>query len=251
MITPIRKNQLRKPRMIMFDYGNTLIHEDVFSAMAGYDAVLDFAVSNPMDVTPFRLAKLNDEYFEFLNKNAHANGIEVHHHCFFRTLFDRFALEFDVPYEALETIYWDTAARGRPAPGIQQVLFYLRTHGIRAAVVSNISFSAEALAERLRDRLPGSDFEFVVASSEYGIRKPEELLFRAALGRSGLAPEDIWFCGDTPSADVLGAAGVGMYPVLYRHPDIYPETDLSALEGTDYLFITDWAQLIPVIEKAE
>lgn len=242
---------MKKPRMVLFDYGNTLIHEDPFDARAGFEALLDYAVSNPDGVTAAQLCRYNDELYDFFENNANSNEVEVHHHCLFRALFHRSRLEFELPLEVLETIYWDTSSRGRPAPGIQQVLFYLRTHGIRTGVVSNMSFSGAAMEERLHDRLPGNGFELVVTSSEYGIRKPNRLLFQAALGRSGLPAEDIWFCGDNPVADVAGCAQVGMFPVFYRHPEVYAETDLSALKGIDHLYITHWDQFIPAVEKAE
>lgn len=242
---------MKKPAMVLFDYGNTLIHEDPFDAIAGYSAVLSYAVSNPCDVTAEELKKVNDEVFAFFQDNAHCNGVEVHHHCMFRTIFDRYRLKFDIPFDGLETVFWDTAAPGHAAPGISDVLAYLRSQGIRTGVVSNISFSREAMSDRLCDRLPGCDFEFVVTSSEYGFRKPERLLFDAAIGLSGLPAEEIWFCGDTPVADVVGSSGAGMFPVLYRNPDVHPETDFSAVDGIDYLYITHWDQFIPALMKAE
>jgi len=89
-----------------------------------------------------------------------------------------------------------------------------------------------------------------MTSSEYGIRKPNALLFKAALGLSGLPAEDIWFCGDNPVADVTGCSGVGMFPVFYRHPEVYASTDLSLVKDIDHLYITHWDQFIPALENS-
>lgn len=242
---------MKKPRMVLFDYGNTLIHEDPFDAHAGFTALLDFAVSNPDNVTAAKLCEYNDELYDFFENHANIYDAEVHHHHLFRALFDRSRLEFEMPFEVLETIYWDTSSRGRPAPGVHEMLRWLRTHGIPTGVVSNMSFSGAAMEERLHDRLPGSDFRFVMTSSEYGIRKPNSLLFRAALSRSGLPAEDIWFCGDNPVADVQGSSAVGMFPVFYRHPEVYAHTDMSLVEGIDHLYITGWDEFIPALETAQ
>lgn len=242
---------LKKPKMVLFDYGNNIIHEDPFDSYAGFTALLDVAVKNPDGVTAAQLCEYNDELYDFFENKANVNEVEVHHHCLFRALFHRSRLEFGLPMVDLETIYWDASAPGRPAPGIEPVLRWLGEQGIPTGVVSNMSFSGECMERRLRARLPYNDFSFVMTSSEYGIRKPNHLLFRAAIGRSGLAAKDIWFCGDNPVADVAGSSAVGMFPVFYRHPEVYPETNLSMVEDIDHLYITHWDQFIPAIEKAK
>jgi putative hydrolase of the HAD superfamily len=53
----------------------------------------------------------------------------------------------------------------------------------------------------------------VVVSADIGWRKPRPEIFRAALERTGLAPEDVVFVGDSWEEDVLGAAALGMATV--------------------------------------
>lgn len=242
---------MKKPSVVLFDYGNTLIHEDPFDGVAGYAALLKLAVSNPEGITAEQLRLHNDELFEYLSEHAFPVGLEIHHHFFFRTLFDRFGLRFDLPFDRLETVYWDAASPGRAAPGIIDALDALHAQGIRTGVVSNISFSCAAMTQRLAHRLCGRPFEFVMTSSEYGVRKPKEFLFRAALGRCGVPAEEIWFCGDNPVADVAGSHRVGMQPVWYRSPLVYPETDRSKAKDIPHLYITRWEELTAAVDAAE
>lgn len=64
--------------------------------------------------------------------------------------------------------------------------------------------------------MPDSRFEFVIASSEYMVRKPNPRIFRLALQKAGLSPDRVWFCGDNVRADVEGAHAAGLFPVWYE-----------------------------------
>lgn len=48
-------------------------------------------------------------------------------------------------------------------------------------------------------------FEFVIASSDYGVMKPNRYLFQAGIVKSGLEAKDIWYVGDKMAVDVRGA----------------------------------------------
>jgi putative hydrolase of the HAD superfamily len=56
--------------------------------------------------------------------------------------------------------------------------------------------------------------EFVLDSSEVGVEKPDPRIFRLALERAGLAPDEAVYVGDIYSIDVLGARAAGMGAVL-------------------------------------
>ena len=76
-------------------------------------------------------------------------------------------------------------------------------------VVSNFDHTPSALGVLEREAL-GTYFRTVVISEAVGWRKPHPRIFREALDALGVAPQDALFIGDSPEADVAGAAGVGM-----------------------------------------
>jgi putative hydrolase of the HAD superfamily len=90
----------------------------------------------------------------------------------------------------------------------------LRDRGLKTGLVSN-AFDPGWLLHRdlaqmgLEDRL-----HVAVFSSEVGRRKPDESIFRAALDKLGVAPEDALFVGDRRYEDVRGAKELGMTTVL-------------------------------------
>jgi putative hydrolase of the HAD superfamily len=94
-------------------------------------------------------------------------------------------------------------------PDSAPVLAALRERGIRRVVVSNWDASRH---ERLQET--GIEVDGALASAELGVAKPARAIFAAALELAGTAPEETWHVGDTPDADVEGALGSGLRPVL-------------------------------------
>ncbi len=217
---------MKKPSAILFDYGHTLANETAFDSLAGYAALLPYAADNPRGITAEQLAARDSEMFGYLMANVHDLDIELNHQIFFRTLFESLGLRFDIPPVQQELIYYNAACQIiSPMPGAAELLDWLWEKGIPTGVVSNISFSGGALRERIRSILPNERFRFVMASSDYGWRKPSRFLFDAAIANIGLPAGEIWFCGDNTQADVMGAAAAGMTPVWVDSPIICPYRD--------------------------
>ena len=134
---------------------------------------------------------------------------------------------------------------------LQEMLAELRTRGIRTGVISNLGWSGEALADRLHRLLPEHAFEFVISSSDYGVRKPNPLIYRAALAKAGLSPEEVWFCGDQIDADVFGAQSVGIFPVWYEDttiPNGFARKNACLTITGEHLHIHHWHELIAALD---
>jgi putative hydrolase of the HAD superfamily len=88
----------------------------------------------------------------------------------------------------------------------------LREKGFRLGMISNTSDDDNV--QQLLDRWSLRPFfETIVTSAGCGIRKPDEQIFREALTRLHLPPEQTAMVGDTPDADILGANRSGMFAV--------------------------------------
>jgi len=112
---------------------------------------------------------------------------------------------------------------------------------IRTAVISNIDFSVSLLKERLDALYPNNQFEFVIGSSDYGVRKPAKYLFELGIMKSGLAPKDIWYVGDKIRTDVEGSSAVGMTPVLYMNErNSYEHIPENIIAINDMLKLLDY-----------
>ena len=150
-------------------------------------------------------------------------------------LFDRLGLKFSISVDEIERLIWENDAKIIPVKGAGELLEYLNEEGIRTAVISNLDFSGYLLEERLNQLYPNNRFEFVIASSDYGIRKPHRYLFEVGITRSGLKPGDIWYVGDKVEEDVVGSRNCGMMPVLYKSEyNAYGDTPDNVLTVEHY-----------------
>ena len=95
---------------------------------------------------------------------------------------------------------------------MRELMRALREAGVRTALLSN-SWGGTGYP---RDLFPEM-FDVVVISSEVGMRKPEEKIFRHAAALLGLEPEECVFIDDI-EANVLAAEAVGLVGVHHREP---------------------------------
>lgn len=236
-----------KPKMIFFDYGLTLLNEPDFNSLRGDLALFQYIIENPNQVSAEEIGAFARRAF-LAAEPARTSGFEIHEHTLLRFVNDSLGLRYSLTIEEQERVFWENASTMEPMPHIEQLLQYLSASGIRTAVVSNISFSGEALRRRIDAALPDNHFEFVVASSDYGVRKPNPLIFQVALQKAGIAPKDVWFCGDNFQADIIGALGAGMFPVWY-HGESKEENQQTQVTDSDCLTINDWPELVDVLKE--
>lgn len=243
------RNIPKKPKFVIFDYGETLVHEDHFLPVPGFEAMLAHAVKNPHSYTAENLAAMFADAFQELRRKVLHTGMEVPHIPRVRWLTEICDLEFDLNETEVEKIFWDGAAPGYPTPGMAQLLAKMRAGGIGTGVVSNIGFSGASLANRIAEIYPEHRFDFIMSSCDYLLLKPNPHLFRLALKKTGCDASDVWFFGDNRYADIAGAAACGIFPVYY-------DCDLGCAfrsnpeveQMPECLSVNCWEELYPVFE---
>ena len=242
---------MRRPQMILFDYAHTLAWEPEPDFLRAEEELFRHVVSNPNGVTPQEAAQLGTELF-LAGRDCRHSGWEPHEHQMLRLKYDLLGLTLDVSLAEAEEILWTAVSPGEAMPGAQEMLAGLRARGLRTGVISNLGWTGAALSARLKRLLPGHTFEFVIASSDYALRKPNPLIFRAALGKARLSPEDVWFCGDQIGADVIGAQSVGVFPVWYEEntiPNGFARKNAGLTITGPHLHIHRWDALLTAIDQ--
>ncbi len=207
-----------KPEMLFFDYGHTLCYEPVQDYRAGWAAVLSHAVENRSGINAGELHDLCMGTYRRLYDQMRPLELETDGFKLDATIYDYLGLKFDVPLEELEYIRWCATEPIYPMEGIESFLTLCSELGIRTAVISNLSYSGDALRRRINETLPYHNFEFIVASSECVFRKPSEWIFRRAMGIANVTPDKCWFVGDDVRCDIEGAARAGIWPVWFKCP---------------------------------
>lgn len=239
---------MKKPKMILFDYGQTLANEARFDGVRGTSEVLKHAARNKYGLSAeqvqARADELNRELGRFDPANRHKFQIEAPNHMFTAYLYESLGIELSLTAEQIDRIFWDAAAPGVPTDGIEGFLEFLYQCGIRTGVISNISYAGSVVEGRINELLPNHHFEFIIATSEYMYRKPNRKIFELALEKAELGAEEVWYVGDSYECDVVGARNAGLFPVHYigAMETAYEQRD-------DVTVIKSWTELEEFIKN--
>ena len=236
--------------MIIFDYAGTLLTIDVHNGLRGMKSVMTYVVKNPRNLTAEQVHDVKNSLYAQVCIPARKIGVEIQKQSFDKLLFEFLNLEFSIGYAELERIYWENSSQVSKTPNIEKLLAYLRENNIRSGVLSNLKYSGSALRERINKNLPDNDFEFILSTCDYIMRKPNPLIFELALRKSGLMADEVWFCGDTIDYDVVGAKNVGIFPVWYKEVTTIESQERSTTQSANTcLNIYNWDELISFLEK--
>lgn len=242
----LEKFGMKLPKMILFDYGQTLGNEK-FDGLRGTEAVLQHAIENKYNRTAADVQAAADEINQELGRfdpvKRHLIQAEIPNDMFTNYLYESQGIRLSISGAEIDKVFWDAAAPAVPTEGIAEFLEFLYEKGIRTGVISNIAYCGEVVAERINELLPKHHFEFIIATSDYLFRKPNKRIFELALQRAGLEPEDVWYIGDQYKADVEGARNAKITPVWYAGA-----IDLPYEEKDDVLTVRSWAELKECLE---
>lgn len=242
---------MNKPKMILFDYGHTLLYENDHDAERGNRAIYQYITKNPKAISFEQFNRVINDTFAKIR--ADRGGVDINEDDFLRLVLEYMNVELSVSLEEAERIIWNGISEGAIMPKADRMIAYLNENHIRMGVISNLCWSGRALRERLDRLLPHNRFEFVIASCEYIVKKPDRMLFEIALNKAGLSADEVWYCGDSIGADVYGAHSAGIFPVLYEGETDEPNPFAGQNDGYEipfaHLRITDWDELIGALEK--
>ena len=112
----------------------------------------------------------------------------------------------------------------------------LQNWDIKMGIISNTT--TPVFMKHFERKSLGLDsyFDFSIYSSEFPFRKPHPSIFKLALKRLDLAPEDTLYVGDNLTADVGGSMGVGMRCAwlnregVINDKDLQPDFEIQSLE---------------------
>jgi len=236
---------MHEPRAILFDLGGTLLEQVEFDPRAGQVRLLELATANPRGATLDALHEAAETLSTEMNDRRYASWIEFPATAMTRLIYERFGITFEQSAQQLELEFMRAAAQMRPEPHVFKALDRVEERGLPVAVLSNTAFTGIALEDELERHGFAGRFCFVMASADYGFRKPHPDLFVTAAGRLGLAPDDIWYIGDSLAFDMAGARSAGLRTVWYNRAE-------GAEDGTPFdAQIRDWRELADLLPKAD
>ncbi len=98
-----------------------------------------------------------------------------------------------------------------PFPGAIETLHELKEKGVRMALITNGSEQAQ---RKKIDQFGLADFfDYILIEGEFGIGKPDERVYRQAMKKLSVEPEDCWMVGDNLEWEVEVPQNLGIFAV--------------------------------------
>jgi 2-haloalkanoic acid dehalogenase type II len=211
-------------KAVLFDAYGTLVRDDGLMLVPGR-IVADHGLSASVDEV---FGAWIDGYWDATQRAPFRTLRQIQ-----RDIFASLLRGFDVGAdpEPYVDLFFELTTRVELFPEVPAVFAALR--GTRTAIVSNAD----------REHLAAWTFtlpvEFAVVSEDVGAYKPDPRVFRAALERLGLEPDEVLHVGDSDVDDVKGAKAAGLRVAWVnrrgraRRPDVpapdFEIRDLTAL----------------------
>ena len=109
---------MTKPKMILFDYGQTLVNEAKFDGVKGTEAVLQYATRNKYNRTAAEIQavadEMNGELGRFDPARRHLLQVEIPNDMFCGYLYESQGVELSIKGAMRDKVFWDAASPGVP-----------------------------------------------------------------------------------------------------------------------------------------
>lgn len=219
-----------RPRTVFWDIGGVIV--ELASIRTGYAAFVDGLAAeygfDPEDALESWKTTLGD----------HFRGREGNR---YRLARDGYAKATAELFDGDPPADWDSRLEAaleealEPKPAAVETIATLSASGFGLAIVSDVDTPE---ARSMLDTLGVWDhFDHVTTSEAIGYTKPDERMFRDALGATDADPERTVMIGDRYDHDIVGAAALGIETVGYG-PDAWgPKADHEIDDLRDVLGI--------------
>jgi len=189
-------------RAALLDLGNTVLREHSYNLCTGFDSIsqhLNPSQSIDKLIDSINATQIETTEFSVLNWIKHNTRIS----------------DNEVSTEFLEACLWNHTVTLEPIEQVKESLEFLKGNGVRIAALSNAIFSANCIQLELKKHNLDQYFEFVISSSNIGIRKPATALFKLALETLNLPSSSVCYIGDNWNADIIGADSADILPIHF------------------------------------
>lgn len=199
----------KAPEVIFFDIGGTLLNFNIEPSQLFSAIMKGHGLAVPPAALYRTMTAVEADFPTPLGISAQSEG--AYWRAFDEQILARLGLK-PTP-EVLEEVArrFRTELTLEPFAESLKVLAQIQERGVPLGVISNASHGI--LGDIKRTGL-SPFFEHIVYSQAVGVAKPDPAIFKEALTRFGVEPSKTWHIGDNPLADVEGARGVGIHPVL-------------------------------------
>jgi len=201
-------------KAVLFDFGLTLVHSKRW-----FDIEVETLVEDSLDILKEKgIIELSKEelvmarnFYIELREEARNTGKEI---TAFNTVDSALInlgikLKKEVVNSAIEQLYKECLPTIRLGNGVEETLNRLVKDGYILSIISNAHYSPFILwvLDKFKIR---KYFNDVIVSADVGKRKPFDEIYKIALNRLNIKPEEAFFVGDYYPYDIVGAKNAGM-----------------------------------------
>jgi len=207
-----------KIKAVLFDLGDTLVSlsapETVF-----HKILCSFDIHTPIETIKEAVEKTESE---FGNVKYEPSYGKVSYEEFWKKWNSRVLMRLGLPADkkVIESTLtkWFDYAECNAYPEVREVLSKLKQIGLKTGIISgayeediNIMLEKAHLSEEL--------FDITIGANTIKKSKPHPDVFRYALSKLNVKPDETLFVGDTVEADCKGAESVGIKAVLIKREE--------------------------------
>lgn len=179
----------------------------------------------------------------------HDNKYEISFEVLFQIALKLHGIKINLPREKWEET-WCVHYVPTPVDGIHDFLDYLKSKGVKMAVLSNTILSSKITIKFIEEALQikfSDYFEFLLASSEEGPKKPNPLFFQIGMKKAGVeAGQNALYIGDSFVADIIGSSSAGLKPCY-----VMTRGDMSDDRVRGFFSFTQYKELIKFVEETD
>lgn len=212
-----QKPESREVKALLFDFGGTLAFLDYELLAAEFsrpDRKLDALT---LEYAEYEGRAMIDRFMMGDRSNSVITGYEMFFRGWMRAagIPEEEILEHGARFQSIhrESTLWRVVR-----PGTFEALEELKSQGYKLGIVSNAEGQVEGDAHRFG---LAPFFDTIIDSHVVGVEKPDPRIFRIALERLGVAPEETRFAGDIYSIDMIGARAAGIEGALIDQHNRY------------------------------
>lgn len=234
---------------VFFDCWDTVIRFKMKTEDWNVQPLYDHAI-NREDIDWKEVRDFSDKFFD--DYYFHVFDYEITVNEYLNLLILNFDIKLNAPLSQVGDEILDYLDP-TPVDGLMDFLKYLDDHHITYAILSNTIYSKEASFKLINRLLPGHHFQFFLASSDIGVKKPSALFFKTGVHMAKMDIKESVYIGDNFFADVSGSYHAGFKKSVWlnhkNHDKNRYRDRLSDFDEIKYDEVHGYDELSKIIEE--
>lgn len=215
---------------LLMDLGNTIVYNMNFDFNKGLKRIYDLACHPQISIEEFL------EFNNYLKTKSYDNrgNIEIKLIDYISFIKSYFDLYFNLSLTELEIEFVKAAEEIKLISEVKKVLEYAKGNNIKVVILSNLTFSKNAIVEQLKPLNILHLIDELLISSECLFRKPEKLFFDLGIKTINENIENILYIGNDYKFDIIGAKNAGLKIGWFNEHHLPNHLNIDCFEFDNY-----------------